>query len=56
MIQELIKRGYPIYGLEVRKGWREIHSKEDVRSAERELDPSSDDGMPESAFQEQSVS
>ena len=56
MIQELIKRGYPIYGLEVRKGWREIHTKEDVRSAERELDPSSDDGMPESAFQEQSVS
>ena len=56
MIQELIKRGYPIYGLEVRKGWREIHSKNDVQSAERELNPSLDAGMPETAFQEQSAS
>lgn len=36
MIQELSDRGFPIHGLEVHQGWREIHTHEDVRLAETE--------------------
>lgn len=59
MIQELINRGYPIYGLEVRKGWREIHSKQDLESAELELSFSlnaNEAGVHEKVFQAQSTS
>lgn len=37
MLQELVDRGFPVMGLEVFKGWMEIHSLEDVRTAESEL-------------------
>lgn len=37
MFQEIIDRGFPIHGLEVSRGWREIHSREDVESAEAEI-------------------
>ena len=37
VLQELIDRGFPIYGLEVSKGWREIHTNEDVEVAESEM-------------------
>jgi NDP-sugar pyrophosphorylase family protein len=37
MLQELIDRGYPVHGLEVSKGWREIHSRQDVEVAEAEM-------------------
>ena len=37
MLQELMSRGYPVYGLEVSKGWREIHTREDVDIAEAEM-------------------
>jgi phosphoenolpyruvate phosphomutase len=36
-IQELIDRGFTVNGLEVFKGWMEIHSQEDVQLAEMEL-------------------
>ena len=37
LFQELIDRGFPVHGLEVSKGWREIHSREDVETAEAEM-------------------
>jgi phosphoenolpyruvate phosphomutase len=37
MLQELIDRGFPVHGLEVNKGWREIHSLQDVETAEAEM-------------------
>jgi phosphoenolpyruvate phosphomutase len=36
-IQELIDRGFKVNGLEVFKGWMEIHNLEDVQLASREL-------------------
>jgi phosphoenolpyruvate phosphomutase len=36
-IQELIDRGFEVNGLEVFKGWMEIHYLEDVQLASREL-------------------
>jgi len=36
-IQELIDRGFRVNGLEVFKGWMEIHTPQDVELAEREL-------------------
>jgi len=37
MFQELIDRGFPVHGLEVHKGWREIHTHSDVEVAEQEM-------------------
>ena len=37
MLQELMDRGFPVHGLEVRRGWREIHTREDVGLAEAEM-------------------
>ena len=37
LFQELIDRGFPVHGLEVSKGWREIHTREDVETAEAEM-------------------
>jgi len=37
MLQELIDRGYLVHGLEISKGWREIHSRQDVEVAEAEM-------------------
>ncbi len=37
ILQELIERGFLVEGLEVRKGWLEIHNREDVEVAESEL-------------------
>ena len=37
IIQEIINRGYLVNGLEVRQGWREIHSPEDIQTAEKEI-------------------
>jgi phosphoenolpyruvate mutase len=37
MFQELIDRGFPVHGLEVNKGWREIHTLQDVETAEAEM-------------------
>ena len=36
IFQELADRGYPIHGLEVHQGWREIHTRKDLRLAEAE--------------------
>jgi phosphoenolpyruvate mutase len=36
-IQELIDRGFTVNGLEVFKGWMEVHSPQDIQLAEREL-------------------
>jgi phosphoenolpyruvate phosphomutase len=36
-LQEIIDRGYSMHGLEVSKGWMEIHGLEDVKIAEYEL-------------------
>jgi phosphoenolpyruvate mutase len=36
-IQELIDRGFTVNGLEVFKGWMEIHSPQDIQLAEKEL-------------------
>lgn len=36
-IQELIDRGFKVKGLEVFKGWMEIHNLEDVQLASQEL-------------------
>lgn len=36
-IQELIDRGFTVNGLEVFKGWMEIHSQQDIQLAETEL-------------------
>ena len=37
IVQELIDRGFPVHGLEVHKGWREIHTRKDVEIAEAEM-------------------
>ena len=37
MFQELIDRGFSVHGLEVNKGWREIHTLQDVETAEAEM-------------------
>ena len=37
ILQELIDRGFPVHGLEVNKGWREIHTLLDVETAEAEI-------------------
>jgi phosphoenolpyruvate phosphomutase len=37
LIQELIDRGFPVHGMEVSKGWIEIHSLKDVQVAEAEI-------------------
>ena len=43
-IQEVIDRGLTVNGLEVFKGWMEIHAPEDVRLAEKELAESRNTG------------
>ncbi len=37
LVQEVVDRGFVVKGLEVFKGWMEIHDKEDVRIAASEL-------------------
>ncbi len=37
MIQELIRRGFPVHGLGVTQGWMEIHTNQDIEIAESEL-------------------
>ena len=37
LLQEIIDRGFAVYGLEVFQGWMEIHKKEDVEIAAVEL-------------------
>ncbi len=37
LLQETMDRGFPVYGLEVFKGWIEIHGPGDVRLAELEI-------------------
>ncbi|MFQ5712164.1 MAG: NTP transferase domain-containing protein [Candidatus Geothermarchaeales archaeon] len=37
MIQELIDRGYPVYSVDVKGGWFEIDTLQDLRSARRNL-------------------
>jgi len=37
MLQELIDKGFPVHGLEVQKGWMEIHRREDIEIAEQEM-------------------
>ncbi len=37
LIQEVIDRGFSVYGLQVYKGWMEIHNRQDVELAEREM-------------------
>ena len=37
LFQELIDRGFPVHGLEVSKGWREIHTRQDLEIAEAEM-------------------
>ena len=37
MIQEVIDRGFSVHGLEVYKGWREIHAPKDIVIAEAEI-------------------
>jgi phosphoenolpyruvate phosphomutase len=39
LLQELVERGVTVHGLEVHKGWLEVHNREDVAIAERELVP-----------------
>jgi phosphoenolpyruvate mutase len=39
LIQEVIDRGFTVHGLEVYKGWMEIHNPEDVKIAEQEVAP-----------------
>jgi len=39
ILQEMIDQGISIYGLEIYKGWLEIHNKRDVALVERELVP-----------------
>ena len=38
ILQEIIEQGYPVLGLELSTGWVEIHNREDVGTAEEELD------------------
>jgi len=37
MFQELIDRGFPIHGLKVYKGWREVHTRSDAEAAGAEV-------------------
>jgi phosphoenolpyruvate mutase len=37
MLQELINRGYLVHSVEATKGWREIHSRQDIEVAEAEM-------------------
>ena len=37
MIQELINRDVEVSGLEVHKGWIEVHNQEDIAAAEKEV-------------------
>ncbi len=37
LLQEIMDRGFTVHGLEVFKGWIEIHSPEDIQLAEREI-------------------
>jgi len=37
MIQELLDQGFPVHGIDIYRGWREIHSEEDRINAESEL-------------------
>lgn len=37
MIQELLDRGFPVHGVDVYLGWREIHSEADRANAESEI-------------------
>ena len=37
MIQEIIDRGYLVNGIEIRQGWREIHSPNDIQTVEKEI-------------------
>ena len=39
MLQEVIDRGFIVHGLEVYKGWMEIHNREDVAIADQEIAP-----------------
>ena len=39
LLQEVIDRGFTVHGLEVYKGWMEIHNREDVEIAEQEVAP-----------------
>ena len=39
LIQEVIDRGFTVHGIEVYKGWMEIHNREDVAIAEQEIAP-----------------
>ena len=37
LLQEIMDRGYAVHGIEVFKGWREVHTRQDVEIAESEL-------------------
>ena len=39
LLQELIDQGIPVHGLEIHKGWLEIHNQHDVTIAEKEIVP-----------------
>ena len=39
-VQEIINRGFSVYGLEVYKGWMEVHNHSDVDIAAKELQSS----------------
>jgi phosphoenolpyruvate phosphomutase len=36
-LQEIINRGFSVYGLEVYKGWMEVHNQADIETAGKEL-------------------
>ena len=36
-LQEIINRGFSVYGLEVYKGWMEVHNQADIDTAGKEL-------------------
>lgn len=40
LIQELLDQGFPVHGIDVYRGWREIHSEADRANAESELSES----------------
>jgi choline kinase len=37
MVLELLDRGFPVHGLEINWGWREIHTREDLAIAQSEI-------------------
>ena len=37
LLQEIIDRGFTIHGLEIFKGWMEIHNRQDIKIAAEEL-------------------